>query len=383
MNPKVLLVDDDPNILSAYTRTLRKRFEFETALGGAEGLACLRASGPFAVILSDMRMPGMDGIEFLMETRTQAPDAVRIMLTGNADQQTCIDAVNRGQIFRFLTKPCDPELLALSLEAGIRQHHLITAERELVEGTLKGSVDLLTELIAIADPTAFRKARNLAPLAQKIARIMEQDSTWEVQMASLLFQVGVLTIPPAVLAKARGGALLTVREHETLTRLPEISANLIAHIPRLEGVAKAILFMNKNFNGSGFPNLPVHEGEIPLGARILRVAWDYLELLGQRPGSRAVLEEMRQKHIFYDPGVLNALALALDVPDEVLDEAPAAPCQATHESVEAGQILVDGVETAEGLLLYPPGTRVGPTHLERLKNFARLVGLKEPFLVLG
>ena len=383
MIPKVLLVDDDPNILSGYTRTLRKRFEFQTALGGAEALACIRASGPFAVILSDMRMPGMDGIQFLMEARALSPDSVRIMLTGNADQQTCIDAVNHGHIFRFLTKPCDAEVLASSLEAGIKQYHLVTAEKELVEGTLRGSVDLLTELLAVADPTGFRKARLLAPLAQKIAAVMEQESTWEVMMASMLFQIGVLTIPPGVLAKARGGDLLTAREHETLTRLPEISANLIGHIPRLEGVAKAILFMNKNFNGSGFPNAQVRESEIPLGARILRVASDYLELLPHRPGPRATLEELRQKHLFYDPGVLNALSLALDVPDEVLAGAPEVPHQATHETVAAGQVLVDGVQTSEGLLLYPPGTHVGPSHLDRLKNFARLVGLKEPFLVLG
>jgi response regulator RpfG family c-di-GMP phosphodiesterase len=383
MIPKVLLVDDDPNILSGYTRTLRKRFEFATALGGAEGMACIRASGPFAVILSDMRMPGMDGIQFLKQAKALSPDSVRIMLTGNADQQTCIDAVNHGNIFRFLAKPCDSDTLAISLEAGIRQYHLVTAEKELVEGTLKGSVDLLTELIAIADPTGFRKSQHLAPLAQKIAKVMELDSTWEVMMAAILFQVGVLTIPPGVVAKARTGDLITAREHETLTRLPEISSNLIGHIPRLEGVAKTILFMNKNFNGSGFPNLQIREAEIPVGARILRVASDYLDLLANHPSPRAVLEEMRQKDLFYDPGVLNALSLALDVPDAVLEGAPEVPHQATHETVEAGQILVDGVETSEGLLLYPPGTHVGQSHLERLKNFARLVGLKEPFLVLG
>ena len=383
MIPKVLLVDDDPNILSGYTRTLRRRFEFATAGGGAEGLACLRASGPFAVILSDMRMPGMDGIEFLMQAGALFPDTVRIMLTGNADQQTCIDAVNRGHIFRFLTKPCDPEVLASALEAGIKQYHLVTAERELVEGTLKGSVDLLTELIAVVDPAAFRKARQLAPLAQKIATVLALESTWEVMMASMLYPIGVLTIPPGVVARARDGEPLTPLEQETLTRLPEISANLIGHIPRLEGVAKTILFMNKNFNGSGFPATPAREGEIPLGAGILRAASDYLELLPHRPGPGAVLEELRQQTLRYDPGVLDALGLALEVPDAALGAAPDVPRQATHETVEAGQLLVDGVETSEGLLLYPPGTHVGASHLERLKNFARLVGLKEPFLILG
>ena len=383
MSPKVLLVDDDPNILSAYTRTLRKRFQIDTAQGGEEALACLQASGPYAVILSDMRMPGMDGIQFLAQARHLAPDSVRIMLTGNADQQTAIEAVNQGNIFRFLTKPCDPDTLALSLEAGIKQYQLVTAEKELVEGTLKGSLDLLVELLSIADPVAFTRAQQLAPLTQKIARVMELESTWVVTVASMLSQVGALTIPPGVLAKVRGGDLVTAHEHETVMRLPEISSNLVRHIPRLEEVATCILFMNKNFNGSGFPHTQAREDEIPLGARIMKVASDYLDLLARTPDSRLVLEEMGKKTLFYDPRVLKALALALDLPDNVVEGDADMPRLATHDTVQAGQILVEGVETKEGLLLYPALTRLGQSHLERLANFARLVGLKEPFLVLG
>ncbi|NTV75314.1 MAG: response regulator, partial [Holophaga sp.] len=180
MSPKVLLVDDDPNILAAYTRTLRKRFQFDTAQGGDEALVCIRDSEPYGVILSDMRMPGMDGIQFLSRAKELSPDSVRIMLTGNADQNTAIEAVNQGNIFRFLTKPCDPDTLALSLEAGLKQYQLVTAERELVEGTLKGSLALLVDLLSIADPVAFARSQHLAPLAQKIAKAMDLESPWVV-----------------------------------------------------------------------------------------------------------------------------------------------------------------------------------------------------------
>lgn len=383
MNPKVLLVDDDPNILSAYTRTLRKRFQFDTAQGGDEALARIRENEPYAVILSDMRMPGMDGIQFLSQAKELAPDSVRIMLTGNADQTTAIDAVNQGNIFRFLTKPCDPDTLALSLEAGIKQYQLVTAERELVEGTLKGSLALLVELLSIADPVAFARSQDLAPLAQKIAKVMELDSPWVVTVASMLSQIGALTLPPAVIAKVRSGDLITSRERETLTRLPEISSGLIRHIPRMDEVAQTILYMNKNYNGSGFPPTPAREEEIPLGGRILKVASDYLDLVEKRTSSRAALDEMAQKSLWYDPKVLRALAMALELPDEVVEGTAEVPHYATHDTVLAGQILVEGVETREGVLVYPPLTRIGQTHLERLKNFARLVGLKEPFLVLG
>jgi len=382
MNPKVLLVDDDPNILSAYTRTLRKRFQFDTAQGGEEALACIRTAGPYAVILSDMRMPGMDGIQLLSQARVLAPDSVRIMLTGNADQQTAIDAVNEGHIFRFLTKPCDPEFLAVSLEAGIKQYQLVTAERELVEGTLKGSIDLLVELLSIADPAAFSRAQHLAPLAQKLARNLELESPWVVTVASMLSQIGALTIPPSVLAKVRQGEALSAQEQETVDRLPEISADLIRHIPRMEEVAKAILYMNKNYDGSGFPSDHVREEDIPLGGRILKVAGDYLALLDQGQDRPAALEELRRSGAAYDPQVLEALEQDPDAPGEELETSPDLPRLATHDTLQAGQVLVAGVQTRDGLLVYPPLTRVGQSHLERLKNFARLVGLKEPFLVL-
>ena len=140
MSQKILLVDDDPNILQGFKRQLRKQFQIETALGGKEGLEAVVKSGPFAVIVSDMQMPEMDGIQFLNAVRQVAPDSVRVMLTGNADQKTATDAVNDGHIFRFLTKPCSPEAFSKSLEAGIEQYRLITAERELLSKTDRKSV---------------------------------------------------------------------------------------------------------------------------------------------------------------------------------------------------------------------------------------------------
>lgn len=383
MSPKVLLVDDDSNILSAYTRLLRGRFEFETALGGEEALARIKAAGPYAVILSDMRMPAMDGIQFLAEAKIRTPDSVRIMLTGNADQTTAIEAVNRGNIFRFLTKPCDQGLLVSSIEAGIKQNQLILAERELVEGTVKGCIDLLVELLSIADPVAFQQSQQLGLLSRKVARVMEMEDDWVVMVASLLAPIGILTIPGSVMVKVRKGDQITPREQETVVRLPEISSNLLNHIPRMAEVAKVILFKNKNFNGSGFPAIQANREEIPLGARILRVVSDYLGAMEKRSNARHVLEEMRQNQVFYDPRVINALGLALDVPDEVVNEGAPSSYLATHKTVQIGEILVDGVHTREGQLVYPPQTVVGQSHRERLKNYAALVGLKEPFLVQG
>src|SRR5208282_5517260 len=161
MNTKILFVDDEPNVLSGYQRKMRKDFPLDIALGGEKGLALMQEQGPYAVIVSDMQMPGMSGLEFLAKVEAISPDTVRMILTGNADQKTVVDAINCGHIFRFLTKPCEPELLGEMLTAGLKQYGLITAERQLLEKTLHGSVKMLTDILSILDPLSFRRAQRL------------------------------------------------------------------------------------------------------------------------------------------------------------------------------------------------------------------------------
>jgi DNA-binding NtrC family response regulator len=121
---RILFVDDEPNTLEAYRRALRRRFDIETALGATEALEAVRHRGPYTVIVADVRMPEMTGIELFTEIRKTNPEIVRIILTGNADQQTAIDAFERGQVFCYLGKPCPVKALTEALEAGINQYSL-------------------------------------------------------------------------------------------------------------------------------------------------------------------------------------------------------------------------------------------------------------------
>jgi len=123
MSNKILFVDDNSNILDAYRRQLKRQFHVDTARGGEEGLNAIANNGPYAVIVSDLRMPGMDGNQFLSRVKDMAPESVRIMLTGFADLKTAMDAINRGNIFRLLTKPCAKEVLADALSEGIEQYN--------------------------------------------------------------------------------------------------------------------------------------------------------------------------------------------------------------------------------------------------------------------
>ena len=381
MDNKILFVDDDPNILSAYTRTLRKRYHMTTASGGEEALQLVQMEGPFAVVVSDMRMPGMDGIELLSHVRNFNPDTIRIMLTGNADMGTAIEAVNQGNIFRFLTKPCDPENLAAALDNAIKQYQLITSERELLEKTLKGSIDLLVELLSTLDPISFGRAQVLGERARRIAAAMRMEHPWAVSLAAVLSQIGALTVPAAVLTKARSGAFLNQAEREVLSRVPEIGSNLLRHIPRLEDVAEMILYMNKNYNGSGYPPTPVFGDQIPLGARILRVASDFQDLLPKKRNRQEALAEMRTKVAWYDTAILEIFEQV--ILEEHSEEVSHEPRRLSVAELRVGHMLAKGIFTADGLLVVPEGTVLRGSHMEKMRNFARLSGLKEPLWVIG
>ncbi|MEX2494362.1 MAG: response regulator [Nitrospirales bacterium] len=124
MLEKVLFVDDEMSVLDALKRQLHQQFHLDVALGAQEAITIIRNRGPYAVVISDCKMPVMDGIQFLSLVRKFAPNTVRMMLTGNNDLETAMEAVNQGEIFRFLTKPCPPATLQKALQAGVEQYQL-------------------------------------------------------------------------------------------------------------------------------------------------------------------------------------------------------------------------------------------------------------------
>jgi CheY-like chemotaxis protein len=134
---RILFVDDEKGVLDGYERLLRKEFYISVAQSGREALGVIQEHGPFSVVISDMRMPGMNGAEFLSQVRQLAPDTVRMLLTGYTDLKAAIDAVNEGNIFRFLTKPSTKEVLVDAINMGLKQYQLVTHERELVKKAQK------------------------------------------------------------------------------------------------------------------------------------------------------------------------------------------------------------------------------------------------------
>ena len=290
---RVLFTDDDPLLLRVLERRFGRVYEVELAASGAKALERIRTSAPFAVLVTDLHMPGIDGVELLQEVRELSPDTVRIMLTSEDDRFTAVEAVNSGNVFRFLNKPFDLEALAAMVEAGVRQYDLLTSSRVLLEQTLAGSVQMLVDLLSVFDPKAFGQAQRMREFALQVAGRMGVPAPWDLGLAALLAPVGRMAVPLAIQGKLNWGERLTPEEQEVCRRIPEHGARLVGNIPRLQPVARIILYSGKDFNGEGYPRDGVRGAEIPLESRILRVLEDFLEALQTRRSKAVVLEQLR------------------------------------------------------------------------------------------
>jgi DNA-binding NtrC family response regulator len=201
MADRILIVDDDPNLLASCERNLRRRFNVETAEGGQLGLEKIAARGPYAVVISDMQMPGMNGVQFLSTVKERAPETVRVMLTGNADVETAMRVVNEGNIFRFLTKPSAPEVLTKAIDDALAQYRLVVAEKELLNKTLNGSIKLLTEILSIMDTPSFGRTQVLRDMVAEATEKLSLVNAWEIHLAVMLAPIGYVTVPLETMLK--------------------------------------------------------------------------------------------------------------------------------------------------------------------------------------
>lgn len=364
MNDKVLFVDDESNILDSYRRSLRKVFAVETALSGAEALEVMESKGPFSVVISDMRMPGMNGVEFLAEAKKKAPDTVRMMLTGNSDQQTAIDAVNQGDVFRFLNKPCEPKEMAVSVQAAIKQHHLLKAEKELLENTLKGGLMALVEVLSISKPEVFGRSNRYKEHLIDCAEVLGIKVNWHLETLAVASLIGTVSLTDDLVEKALSGSKLSAKETTEFNQHAIAGAKLLENIPRLEKLASNIRYQRKNYDGSGTPNDDLKESEIPFGARLLRVISDFdtLQQSGMEAGQ--ALNELAEEAYKYDPRMLDALGEA-----QAKKQCAKTTRVKISESIENMQLAED-VTTNTGSILLAKGQILTPPVLKRLINFS-------------
>ncbi|TAJ16787.1 MAG: response regulator [Planctomycetota bacterium] len=367
----VLCVDDEPAVLDGLALHLRRRCTVHLAASAAAGLVLLRREPQIAVVISDMRMPGMDGAAFLAQARVIAPAAVRILLTGQAELSSAVTAVNEGQLFRFLTKPCPPPALLATVEAAAEQHRLITAEKVLLEQTLRGSVQALTDVLALTNPACFGRATRIRQIVGELTAGLALPDAWQVEMAAMLSQLGGIILPPETAERVCNGQQLSDDESRMLARVPEVTEQLLAKIPRLEGV-RAILAAQSGSVHGGRAGRPAPK-ELAPAARVLALATDFddLEIQGH-PGEMAI-SILRGRKDQYDAAALDALDAARGgSARQVVREVPVA-------GLRVGMVLADDLRLLDGALILARGYEITVSSLVRLRNFEKRV--REPVRV--
>lgn len=371
---RVLFVDDEPNVLHAIRRSLRNDFEVVLAESGKEALRILAEGPPCAVVVCDCRMPEMDGIETLKRIGALAPMTVRVMLTGNIDQETAVRAVNQGEVFRFITKPCEVELLRQAVRAAIRQHELLAAEKDLLERTLHGAIGVLADVLGIVKPEAFGRTARVRRKALEIAARLDGVSVWELDAAALLSQIGCVNVEQAVLDKVRTGAALGEGETAAFAAHAALGADLIGKIPRLERVATIVRYQAKDFGGGGHPVDPVKGAQLPLEARILHAALVHDALASRDWSDGAIVDYLAKTPGIVDPAVLGALkTCAAAAASETLS--------VLADEVALGAVLQQDVKTDQGVMLLCRGQEVTRAVKEHLLRFHRLGLLSGRLLV--
>lgn len=358
---RVLLVDDELQVLGGLRRQLHGVFDVAIATDGIAALKTLEEEGPFAIIVSDMRMPGMNGLELLEQVQARWPEMVRIMLTGNAEQQTAVGAVNRGHVFRFINKPCPADLLIGSLEAALKQYRLQIAERELLESTLMGSVKVLTETLGLVNPAAFGRSGRLKRYVSHMVATLQLPDGWQYEAAALLSHIGCVTLSEEMLRKIYRGLPLTVEEDVANREHPLIAARLLGSIPRLQRVAQMIERLSPTHTPRPpAPGDPLNE--VMRGASMLRIGVALDNALMRGLTLHDALREVTLTCQEWERPALIALeSLALQ------DKGMEVRCLYISE-LRPGMILDQDVHTPNGMLLLARGQEVSISALQRLRN---------------
>jgi CheY-like chemotaxis protein len=374
MTEKILLVDDEPAVLMGYERLLRKELQVITVIGGAAGLVLLKHQGPFAVVVSDMRMPEMNGIEFLLKVQQASPDTIRVMLTGDSDLQTAIDAVNHGKIFRFLSKPCNKETLVKTLNDSLEQHRLVCAEKEILENTLRGTIYVLTEVLSLVSPAAFSRATRVRRYVQHVAAKLSLENPWRFEIAAMMSQLGCVTLDPDTIDAVYAGRDLSPEEQAQYVNHPLMAQELLKNIPRLESIAWMIAHQNRQLP----VDWDVGDGEMRemrLGAQILRASLAFDLYLRKHRSSVEAALTLKRRFEDLDLRIIDALVeLEPETAGEGASSVPIA-------ELTAGLILDEEVRTGSGLLIAAKGQEITTPLLLKLKTFAAKQHIPNALLV--
>lgn len=377
MAAKILLVDDEPLVLGGYERTLHRDFQVDTAVGGELGMQAIHERGPYAVVISDMRMPGMSGAQFLAKARKASPDTVRMLLTGYTDLGAAMEAVNEGNIFRFLTKPCAKEVLVAAINAGVEQYQLIRSEKELLEKTLLGSIKVLADILNVSSPEAHGRSMRIAHFVRHIANKFSFESRWRLEAAATLSQLGCVTLEADLIQRAFAGVKLSQEDQARFDTHPGAAMRLLAGIPRLEPIAWIIGQQLVKEIPAQVPELPPDSmQETVLSATILKLAVAFDDLRMNPFSDEEAIARLRGRSKEFSRELIDSLTgIKLEAGRMQARRVPTL-------KLTTGMILDQEIRNKQGMLLFAKGQEITGAVLIKIENFAKASQIDLEVMVL-
>ena len=406
----LLLVDDEENILNSLKRTFRKeQYKIVTAKSGMEGLSVI-GKEKISLVLSDHRMPGMEGVEFLNEVRQKSPDTIRMMLTGYADMQSVMNAINHGEVYRFITKPWDDEEIRFIVRDALRHYDLIDENRALQTLTHRQNIELkdlnnnleekvaertkevevlykdlehsffdfvrvFMSLLELKSPYLGSHCKRVAALSRRLSEKigLSPDKILDIELASLLEDIGTLGFPEKMLRKKTSD--LDPTEKALIEQHPVIGQTSLQNIQKLLQVSLLIRHHHERYDGFGYPD-NLRGERIPAGSRIIAIADLFDELINPSDGTERysvdraffVLEKEAGKR--FDPLLVGKFNEALH--EFSHEEIEADIREIDVDELKEGMLLASDVRTKRGLLLMASGEVIKPVHLDKINKFHKI-----------
>ncbi len=368
-----LLVVDDNQTDAEIVVSVLDEYDVRVVPDGESAIRAIERETPDLVLL-DIMMPGLDGYAVLYHLKAHPlwRHVPVIMVSAVDDVSSLLRCIESGAD-DYLTKPFDAELLKARIRGSLERKRWSDAERDLLAKTLGGSVKLLSDVLALASPTAFGRAARCRRTVAALARELGVTATWELEVSAMLSQIGCVSVPERILTYAYTGRPLSPAEQRMFDKCPEMSCELLANVPRLNTIAEIVAYQCKRFDGEG-PPLHGFKGEdIPWEARLLHVALDYDMHIqsGKTPLEAAAEIQHSQGH--YDPDVAAALSAV------VLSEDAREVRQVTLLDLEVGMVLAEDLMSILGEVVLPMGQEI--THIVRLRLQHGAAMIQQPFAV--
>ena len=358
--PKVLFVDDQAKVLDDLKVIVAEVCEAHVALNAEEGLKIFESEGPFTIVASDQNLPGMNGSEFLAMVNRRDPYCSTMLVTGHADYHDAMRAVNNGHVFRLLDKPYAEQDLLDAIQAGTRQRQLIESEQVLLQETLVGAVNALTETLATVKPLFFGRAQRIKRLSGEIARYLKFPHVWQVESAAVFSQMASITLPEEEAENVFLRKKLRPQIVELVKKFPQVIDHLLGNIPRLDEVREIIDCLM----GNPLPYENKAKMEVYQAYRIIDAAleYDYLETEGH--DSEVILGTLRGGEKKFDKDVIEAMSKLLHKSKTryLVNEVPL-------EELRVGMRLAEDLSLETAMLVAPKGTDITKHFLQVLHNY--------------